>query len=178
MGGDEIFGGYRSYLACLYAEKLDKFLPDILQYGIRRILSLIPQSTKSRNFKYIRWAKEFFNYSYLPNDERYISIGNVGLTKNNFNDYYLSKEFTYYYSYYYRLQKDYFRDNTLSYLNKMCLNDTRIYLPDHNLTYLDKSSMAASVEGRPPLTDHRIVEFMFSLPPKFRINGTIQKIST
>ena len=30
--------------------------------------------------------------------------------------------------------------------------------------------MAAGVEGRPPLIDHRIVEFMFKLPNKFRLN--------
>jgi len=57
----------------------------------------------------------------------------------------------------------------------MCLNDTRVYLPDHNLNYSDKAAMAASVEGRPPLTDHRIIEFMFTLPPQFRITKNIQK---
>ena len=35
--------------------------------------------------------------------------------------------------------------------------------------------MAAGVEGRPPLIDHRIVELMFSLSPKYRINGRSQK---
>ena len=48
-------------------------------------------------------------------------------------------------------------------------------MPDHNLTYSDKAMMAAGVEGRPPLIDHRIVEFMFRLPPKFRIKGNTQK---
>lgn len=57
----------------------------------------------------------------------------------------------------------------------MCLNDTRFFLPDHNLTYSDKATMAAGVEGRPPLLDHRIVEFLFTLPPSFRIRGTEQK---
>ena len=35
--------------------------------------------------------------------------------------------------------------------------------------------MAASVEGRPPLIDHRIVEFMFSLPPRQLIRCWQQK---
>jgi asparagine synthase (glutamine-hydrolysing) len=35
--------------------------------------------------------------------------------------------------------------------------------------------MAASVESRPPLVDHRIVEFMFSLPRHHRIRGWRQK---
>ena len=53
--------------------------------------------------------------------------------------------------------------------------DTKTYLTDHNLAYSDKSIMAASVEGRPPLIDHRIVELMFKLPPNYRINNNIQK---
>ena len=63
----------------------------------------------------------------------------------------------------------------LSYLTRMCLDDTKHFLPDHNLTYSDKATMAASVEGRPPLIDHRIVEFMFSLAPQYRIRGLKQK---
>jgi asparagine synthase (glutamine-hydrolysing) len=35
--------------------------------------------------------------------------------------------------------------------------------------------MAASIETRPPLTDYRIVEKMFTLPPKQRIRGRTQK---
>jgi asparagine synthase (glutamine-hydrolysing) len=63
----------------------------------------------------------------------------------------------------------------LSYLTQMCLNDTMVFLPEHNLTYSDKASMAASIEGRPPLTDYRIVDFMFTVPPRYRIRGTTQK---
>jgi asparagine synthase (glutamine-hydrolysing) len=35
--------------------------------------------------------------------------------------------------------------------------------------------MAAGIEARPPLTDHRVVEFMFTLPPGLRIRGNTQK---
>lgn len=48
-------------------------------------------------------------------------------------------------------------------------------MTDHNLTCADKPAMAASVEGRPPLTDHRIIEFMFSLSPDARIHKRVQK---
>ena len=55
------------------------------------------------------------------------------------------------------------------------LNDTRVFLPEHNLTYSDKAAMAASIETRPPLADYRIVEKMFTLPPGQRIRGNVQK---
>ena len=51
----------------------------------------------------------------------------------------------------------------------------QIIFADHNLLYSDKAMMAAGVEGRPPLIDHRIIEFMFKLPPKFRLNFLTQK---
>jgi asparagine synthase (glutamine-hydrolysing) len=50
-----------------------------------------------------------------------------------------------------------------------------VFLPEHNLTYSDKAAMAASVETRPPLTDYRIVEKMFTLPPEQRVRGRTQK---
>ncbi len=38
------------------------------------------------------------------------------------------------------------------------------------LNRLDSSTMAASVEGRVPFTDHRLVEFLFSLPDSFKMD--------
>lgn len=43
--------------------------------------------------------------------------------------------------------------------------DLHKYLPEDVLSLTDKATMAASVEGRVPLLDHRLVEFAFSLPP-------------
>jgi asparagine synthase (glutamine-hydrolysing) len=43
--------------------------------------------------------------------------------------------------------------------------DLHNYLPDNVLSLTDKATMAASVEGRFPLLDHRLVEFAFRLPP-------------
>jgi len=42
--------------------------------------------------------------------------------------------------------------------------DLQNYLVDDVLSLTDKATMAASIEGRVPLLDHRIVEFAFSLP--------------
>ena len=42
--------------------------------------------------------------------------------------------------------------------------DLQKYLPEDVLSLTDKATMAASVEGRVPLLDHRLVEFAFSLP--------------
>jgi asparagine synthase (glutamine-hydrolysing) len=47
--------------------------------------------------------------------------------------------------------------------------DIRSYLLDDILVKLDRMSMAASIEGRAPLLDHRVVEFAVRLPLPMRV---------
>lgn len=51
---------------------------------------------------------------------------------------------------------------------QMCLWDLHNYLPGDILTKVDRATMAASIEGREPLLDHRLVEFAFRLPLNLR----------
>jgi len=51
---------------------------------------------------------------------------------------------------------------------QMCLWDAHHYLPEDILTKVDRTTMAASIEGREPLLDHRVVEFAFQLPLHLR----------
>jgi asparagine synthase (glutamine-hydrolysing) len=44
------------------------------------------------------------------------------------------------------------------------------------LTKVDRTSMAHSIEVRPPFLDHRIVEFANSLPAGLKIQGSRQKV--
>jgi asparagine synthase (glutamine-hydrolysing) len=54
--------------------------------------------------------------------------------------------------------------------------DQKYFLPDDILMKVDRMSMAHAVEARPPLLDHRIVEFMASLPASFKIRGSRLKV--
>ena len=174
MGADEVFSGYRSHLAAKIADSYSIF-PKIIQSNIKNIIFKLPQSSSSKDFKYIRWLKSFLRVAKLPQMERAMAISNSALNSNEFNDFYNSSH-EYENSYYYKEYKSYFEEyKNLSYLTKLCFCDTKMYLPNHNLLYSDKAMMAAGVEGRPPLIDHRIIEFMFKLPPKFRLKLFTQK---
>jgi asparagine synthase (glutamine-hydrolysing) len=55
-------------------------------------------------------------------------------------------------------------------LDRCLYHDLRVYLP--SLLHLeDRVSMALSIESRVPLLDHRIVEFLATVPPEQKVRG-------
>lgn len=64
---------------------------------------------------------------------------------------------------------------TKDWLSRMLYVDTKLWLPDDLLARGDKTSMAASLEGRVPLLDHKLVEFAASLPSNMKIKRLARK---
>lgn len=59
-------------------------------------------------------------------------------------------------------------------LNSMLVTDLRGWLVDDLLMKVDKMGMLASIEGRVPYLDHRLVELLLSLPGRFKA-GVIRR---
>jgi asparagine synthase (glutamine-hydrolysing) len=60
-------------------------------------------------------------------------------------------------------------------LGRLLYYDTATYLPLDILTKVDRMTMAHSLEARPPLLDHHLVEAVFALPSAYKLRGAAQK---
>ncbi|HOJ91778.1 MAG TPA: asparagine synthase C-terminal domain-containing protein, partial [Saprospiraceae bacterium] len=60
-------------------------------------------------------------------------------------------------------------------LNKMLYLELKYFLPDHNLNYTDKMSMATGVEVRVPFLDYELVEMSTKIPVEFKMKNSNPK---
>ena len=71
---------------------------------------------------------------------------------------------------------EYFCLNTsLNDLDKLLAIDYKTYQLDDVLTKVDRATMSVSLEGREPLLDYRIIEFVAKLDPRLKINNGTKK---
>ena len=62
-------------------------------------------------------------------------------------------------------------DNVDDVVDRMLYTDLMTRMPDHLLTIVDRMSMAHSIESRPPLLDHKFVEYAASIPANLKLRG-------
>lgn len=70
-----------------------------------------------------------------------------------------------------RVREHYNRIATRDPLNRALHHDFENLLPDQVLAFVDRLSMAHSVEIRPPFLDHRLIEYAATLPGSLKIRG-------
>jgi len=60
-------------------------------------------------------------------------------------------------------------------LDKVAALDIEGYLPEYQLAYMDRMSMAHGLEVRSPYCDHDLVQYITSLPHDYRLKGSRSK---
>ena len=175
MGADELFGGYRKHVACLMAGRYRR-LPAGARAGARFAVDRAPVSVGGQGLRYARWAKRFLTFAELPEEPRFRR--SYTLYDRDELCALVSPDLTGYVDQVFAEHSEIYHDNSLDdEINRMCLADTRLFLPGLNLAYTDRSSMAASVEVRVPFVDPVVARAAFSIPGSDKIRHRQGKIA-
>ncbi|HDL20861.1 MAG TPA: asparagine synthase (glutamine-hydrolyzing) [Nitrospirae bacterium] len=173
-GGDELFAGYETYSAYVYAN-LYKRLPGVLSRGIiPRVVSRLPVSLDRVSFDYK--AKRFVKgalLSPLEGHYRWKVIFDEDAKRDlccqgSGRDSGIDDSF--------EVMRGYYEETEgMDTLSRLQYVDFKAYLPDDILTKVDRMSMANSLEVRPPFLDHNVAEYSFRIPANLRLHGFKKK---
>ena len=164
-GGDELFGGYYTYVADLLAERAGG-----LATLARPLVERLPSSTARASFDYK--AKRFVRGAHLPPLERhhawkeiFSADARAELTgrRHGFDPVDLYRE-------------RFAETDGAELLARLQDVDRTIYLVDDLLVKTDRASMAHSLEARVPFLDPVVTNFALSLPARHRVNGLRKKV--
>jgi len=163
-GGDEIFAGYTRYY---FLNKLNNYFektPDaLLSIGkslTNASLQLLPALKRVHK---VERLSEVLN--------TYKESGLIDISTRHFNYPEISRLLTRY-------------DDTITlgndmgvinnendFINKVLAFDYLTYMVDDILTKVDRATMSVALEGREPLLDHRVIEFVSQLPSHLKYNN-------
>jgi len=161
-GGDEIFGGYSRHLRTRYFSR--HWLRDILLNRSGRYFSKVLErmnpglhsriGNRSLNYTAQISGADYSVIQKLLNENQYERlVGHVAAEYGSIN-----------------------RDEpVIGFEYARMRNDLEGYLVNNILALTDKATMAASVEARVPLLDHKLVEFAFALRPSVNIANGVSK---
>jgi asparagine synthase (glutamine-hydrolysing) len=174
MGADELFGGYRKHLACLVAERYRR-VPAPLRNGVvAPTVRRLPVAVRGRGVRTVRWAHRFLTFAELGEEEAFRRSYTL-YDADELGDL-LAPELAPDVDAVLADHRAVYDDNDLpDRVSRMCLADSRLFMPGLNLTYTDRASMAASTEVRVPFVDPVVFEAAFSLPGPAKIRGRVQK---
>lgn len=168
-GADEVFGGYITYLADLWARPMRR-LPASARRLALRLLRHWPVSDDKISFEYK--LKRFLEGSLLSAEEAHV-FWNGAFSEAEKRAFFLEARPRPLGRLLADLRPQF---DSSGPLERYLWFDQVYYLPDDILYKVDRMSMAHSLEVRPPFLDHRIVEFAASLPQSLKIRGSRQKV--
>ena len=167
-GGDEIFAGYNRYPQLNRLNNLFTKTPEVLRTVIANILPAVP-------FKSIpglrRKAPAFSKL------EEILKSDDPNTISDTLSKHYTNRDLTKLlprFNQGINLYNDVGKiNNQNDFINTVLALDYKTYMVDDILVKVDRATMSVGLEGREPLLDHRIIEFVAQLPSELKYkNGT------
>ncbi|MFT5471409.1 MAG: asparagine synthase (glutamine-hydrolyzing), partial [Verrucomicrobiales bacterium] len=161
-GGDEMFGGYPTYLAHKMAWAYSAIPSWIRSAIIERVIRSLRAKTSYMSLEFklkrfaLRWDKEP-----MRRHLRWMSSTDVPDINTLFGDESFDPPI------FDHVDPEALRGD----LTDWMLTDFTTYMPGSVLTKVDRASMANGLEVRPPFLDHDLVDLAFQVPPKLKIKG-------
>jgi asparagine synthase (glutamine-hydrolysing) len=163
-GGDELFAGYTRYVV---DRKRSGFahLPGIIRKGVQTVSANLPHGVKGKNYLYNvsldaveRYIDSVSHFNKIRRKALYSADfqarlnGGFGLAENLYRSFAESVE-------------------TGNGIDNLLYLDSKTYLPSDILVKVDRMTMAASLEARVPLLDHKLIEFVTGIPAELKMKG-------
>lgn len=173
-GGDELFFGYPRHKAIGLLDYYNLLPRFVRKQLVERFVARWPESTRGNRFakrvkRFVQGAsvqppEAYLNWVSLlssPTREQLLSSGMKEESPDPLGDQFMREYLT-------------VPQNGDLRRQAACL-DVGGYLPEYQLTYMDRMSMAHGLEVRSPLCDHRLAEQVLSLPASYRLKGQRSK---
>ena len=158
-GGDEVFAGYNRYAQLDRINRAFHKTPSFLRSGVGSIITSAPFFQIPSLKKY---EKKFLKLAEVLTDKDIRAVS--GTLSKHFSNRELSSllpNFNQVGSLYDQVGKI---NNENDWLNTLLALDYKTYMVDDILVKVDRATMSVGLEGREPLLDHRIIEFVSQLP--------------
>ena len=163
-GSDELFAGYPTYVGGLLAPRYAR-LPGAVRRALARLAPHLGASAGNTTLRYM--ARRFLEMAEMPAIVRHrawtgcmtavdlegLAVPGGPLVANDTSDGFAAR----------------------SELDLLLGLDLTGYLRDELLTSLDRATMAASLEGRAPFMNHRLVELACRLPAELKLRRIVGK---
>jgi asparagine synthase (glutamine-hydrolysing) len=176
-GGDEVFGGYDTYLAHRLEHYYYRLIPKPLRMRtFPAIMDQIPPRPSKKGW--INKAKRMVeggSFSPTLRHARWMVFMTEAYRQNLYQpDFHHSLNGSHNVQAF--LERQFEQARNLDFLAQSQYADIKTYLVDDILVKVDRMSMAASLEARVPLLDHRLIEFALNLPDPMRIRFRRTKV--
>src|SRR5262245_46858633 len=164
-GGDELFAGYDKYLVEQRERAYDR-VPAVIRKTLAAVGSVMPEGMPGRRFLRhlgLDGSRRYLHASTLFHaDEMRRLFRGEALEQLSIREPWAES-------------LSHLRKDGCDWISAAQYCDLNNYLPLDVLTKVDRMTMAHSIEARPPLLDHHIVEFAAKVPASLRLRGGTTK---